>query len=126
MNPGFRVSVDASVTAAEILTLMDGCRNTGWGRGTPDAWDCCLRQSLCVASARDHAVQSGPVKLDRPITRCGHADPTSEAKPLNVGTDREIDDLGCRRFEEPNWSGLRTTYRSRSRTVPGRQEISTE
>lgn len=53
MSPGFRVSVDSSVTVAEILTLMDGCRNMGWGRGTAGVWDSCLRQSLCVASARD-------------------------------------------------------------------------
>jgi GNAT superfamily N-acetyltransferase len=53
MSFDFAVSVDAEVTAVEILTLMDDCRYTGWGRGTLDVWDSCLRQSLCVVSARD-------------------------------------------------------------------------
>jgi GNAT superfamily N-acetyltransferase len=53
VSPRFRVSLDSNVTAAQVLTLMDGCGYTGWGRGTDDVWAACLRQALCVVSARD-------------------------------------------------------------------------
>lgn len=67
------VFIDTEITGAEIVSLQAACGSTGWGLGTEEMWNTCIRQALCVVGARDS--DSKLVGLGFLIGNIRHAEP---------------------------------------------------
>jgi ribosomal protein S18 acetylase RimI-like enzyme len=47
------IEVDDSITPSEIMDLQKACGSTAWSLGDETMWQDCIKQSLCIVTARN-------------------------------------------------------------------------